>query len=235
MPANQAVKNYTLSDHQMPSESSQFARSLIQKKIMHTSIKALIKRMEQSEELLILGLGDSLTYGWEVDLGFFDRFVDRLSSRYPQARIQRYNAGIPGDTASGGLSRLEILSDNRPDLVIVQFGLNDAFIGVDPRDFERSIHTIAKRVLELPAAVILATSCALEREHDTAFAWPFYDAIVRAGADLAVPVAQLDRFWSNSEQARSGAILHNYDGVHPNDRGYEIMAKGLMELFENDA
>jgi acyl-CoA thioesterase-1 len=219
----------------MPSESSQFAQSLVQKGIMHSSIKSLVKRIEKSEELLVLGLGDSLTYGWEVERGFFDRFVDMLSNRYPQARIQRYNAGIPGDTALGGLSRLGLLLDNRPDLVIVQFGLNDAFIGVDPRDFERSIHMIAKRVLELPAAVIVATSCALEREHDAAFARPFYDAIIRVGADCAVPVAQLDRFWSNSEQARSGAVLHNYDGVHPNDRGYVLMAEGLMELFENDA
>jgi acyl-CoA thioesterase-1 len=202
---------------------------------MHTSIKALVKRMEQAEELLILGLGDSLTYGWEVERGFFDRFIDMLSSRYPQARIQRNNAGIPGDTAVGGLSRLGLLLDNRPDLVIIQFGLNDAFIGVDPRDFERSIRSITERVREVPAAVILVTSCALEREHDAAFVRPFYDAIVRVGAELSVPVAQLDRFWSDSAQAKSDAILHNYDGVHPNDQGYALMAEGLMALFENNA
>jgi Lysophospholipase L1 and related esterases len=202
---------------------------------MHTAIKSLVKRMEQSGELLIVGLGDSLTYGWEVTLGFFDRFVDMLSSRYPKARIKRENAGIPGDTADGGLARLGRLLDRNPDLVIIQFGLNDAFVGIDPRDFERSIHTIAARILDLPAAVILVTSCAPEREHDAAIARPFYDVIMRVGAELSVPVAQLDRFWSDSAQAKSGAVLHNDDGVHPNDQGYALMAEGLMELFENDA
>jgi acyl-CoA thioesterase-1 len=220
-------------DHKMPLESSQLAHFLVNNRVMQPSIQMLLNRMEQSQELLIVGLGDSLTFGWEVERGFFDRFVDMLKSRYPKAYIKRINAGIPGDTADGGLARLGRILDLGPDLVIVQFGLNDAFIGVDPCDFERSIRSIAKRVLDLPAAVILATSCALEREHDAAFARPFYDAIVRVGADLAVPVAQLDRFWSESPTAKSGSVLHNYDGVHPNDQGYELMAKGLMKLFEN--
>jgi acyl-CoA thioesterase I len=201
---------------------------------MHASIRLLIKRMEQAEELLILGLGDSLTYGWEVERGFFDRFVDMLEDRYPHARIQRYNAGIPGDTADGGLARVGPLLENKPDLVVVQFGLNDAFIGVDPRDFERSMRSITQRVLELPAAVIVATSCAPEYQRDAALARPFYDAIIRVGRELSIPVAELDRFWTNSEQARSGEVLHNADGVHPNDQGYQVMAEGLLELFEDD-
>jgi lysophospholipase L1-like esterase len=165
---------------------------------MHTAITALVERMMRSEELLIVGLGDSLTYGWDVERGFFDRFVDILSGRYPDARIRCHNAGIPGDTADGGLARLG-------------------------------------RVLDLPAAVILVTSCALEREHDAAIVRPFYDAIIRVGAQLSVPVARLDRFWSTSALSKSGAALHNDDGVHPNDQGYALMAEGLLELFENDA
>lgn len=149
------------------------------KGFMHTAIIALVERMMRSEELLVVGLGDSLTYGWEVERGFFDRFVDMLGDRYPNARIRRHNAGIPGDTADGGLARLGRVLDLKPDLVIVQFALNDAFSGVDPRDFEGSMQSIAARVLELPAAVILVTSCALEREHDAAIVRPFYDAIIR--------------------------------------------------------
>jgi acyl-CoA thioesterase-1 len=202
---------------------------------MHAAITALVERMMRSEELLIIGLGDSLTYGWEVERGFFDRFIDILGGRFPSARIERHNAGIPGDTADGGLARLGRLLDFNPDLVIVQFALNDAFSGIDPRDFEGSMQSIAARVLELPAAVMLVTSCALEREHDAAIVRPFYDAIIRVGSRLSVPVAQLDRFWSTSALSRSGAVLHNADGVHPNDQGYALMAEGLLELFENDA
>ncbi len=202
---------------------------------MHTAVTALVERMMRSEELLIIGLGDSLTYGWEVERGFFDRFVDMLETRYPKAHLERLNAGIPGDTADGGLARLNRLLDFNPDLVIVQFALNDAFSGIDPRDFEGSMQSIAARVLELPAAVMLVTSCALEREHDAAIVRPFYDAIIRVGSRLSVPVGQLDRFWSTSALSRSGALLHNADGVHPNDQGYALMAEGLLELFEVDA
>lgn len=198
---------------------------------MHPSVQALVKRMDQAEEVLIAGLGDSLTFGWEVERGFFDRFVDKLAIRYPNARIKRYNAGVPGDTAEGGFARLERLLDLKPDLVIVQFALNDAFIGVDLRDFGGSIHAIAARIQSFPTAVILVTSCALERRQDAAIARPYYDAIIRVGTDLNIPVAQLDRYWSESQAAGECESLHNYDGVHPNDRGYEIMAEGLLELF----
>ncbi len=205
------------------------------KGFMHTAIIALVERMMRSEELLVVGLGDSLTYGWEVERGFFDRFVDMLGDRYPNARIRRHNAGIPGDTADGGLARLGRVLDLKPDLVIVQFALNDAFSGVDPRDFEGSMQSIAARVLELPAARYFGNVvCARTRTRCR-----YRPAVLRrhhsGGAQLSVPVAQLDRFWSTSALSKSGSVLHNDDGVHPNDQGYVLMAEGLLELFENDA
>jgi acyl-CoA thioesterase I len=198
---------------------------------MHRSIRTIVKRLQEGEALVIVGLGDSLTFGWEVQRGFFDRFLDALRKRYPQSEIQGINAGIPGDTSEGGLARLPPLLERRPDLLIVQFGLNDAFVGLDLASFCRSLESIVSRALALSATVVLVTSCKCERSSDAVIVQPYYDAILRTGAALDVSVISLDQFWENSPEAHSGAALHNTDGVHPNDAGHALMARGLLTQF----
>jgi acyl-CoA thioesterase-1 len=44
------------------------------------------------------------------------------------------NAGVSGDTSSGGLSRFNwVLSEEKPDLVIIEFGANDMMRDIDPK------------------------------------------------------------------------------------------------------
>ena len=91
---------------------------------------------------VIVCLGDSVTHGcFElVDLpdGRFDttyrphegypaRLQRRLNDLFPAAAPCVMDAGISGDSAAGGLQRLERDALSlKPDLVIVNFGLNDA-------------------------------------------------------------------------------------------------------------
>lgn len=87
-------------------------------------------------------LGDSITHGcFEVIEGtkrtlevvcdfeavYHNQFKKILSMMFPFAQINIVNAGISGDTAQGGLQRLErdVLRFN-PDLVVVCYGLNDS-------------------------------------------------------------------------------------------------------------
>ncbi|MCP4676115.1 MAG: hypothetical protein GY854_11535 [Deltaproteobacteria bacterium] len=90
-------------------------------------IDAVVEKLANGDKVAIAGLGDSLTYGWMVRHGFFDRFLDGLETRYPDARLIRINAGVPGDTAAGGVSRLDRVLEKKPNLLIVQFALNDLF------------------------------------------------------------------------------------------------------------
>ena len=42
------------------------------------------------------------------------------------------NAGVSGDTTAGGLARLDWALADKPDLVILALGANDALRGIDP-------------------------------------------------------------------------------------------------------
>jgi acyl-CoA thioesterase I len=183
-------------------------------------------RGRREGELLLLGLGDSLTYGWEVERGFFDRAVDLLAGMRPETSVRRLNAGVPGDTAHGGLARLAPLLRREPDLAVVQFGLNDAFLGVPVASYAAALAAIVERCRDADVTPLLATSCALANPRDGALVEPFYTAIREVAERTGTAVAALHSHWQ--AHAAPGLQHHNADGVHPNDRGHALMAEGLV-------
>ncbi len=200
----------------------------------HPHLTPLLRRLARGESLHVLGLGDSLTAGWEVARGFFDRFVDALGDRFPGAALARRQAGVPGDTAQGGLGRLAGLLAPAPGLAVVQFGLNDAHLGVPVAAYAGALEGLGARLRGAGAAVILATSCPLPDPEGNRWMRPYYDAVVRVGAALGCAVAELDRYWSDRAEARGGRALWGWDGVHPTDEGHALLAEGLAALLRSD-
>jgi acyl-CoA thioesterase-1 len=199
---------------------------------MGENLHSVLERLRAGQPIRILGLGDSLTYGWEVSRGFFDRFVDGLEQRFEHAGLERINAGIPGDIAEGGLRRLGPLAAQSPHLATVQFGLNDCFQGVPPERYERALKAIAEGLVEAGAAVVLCSSCSVAHLSERAAIEPFYGAIDRVGEELGLPVAGLHRYWD--ERHQNDESLYGWDGIHPTDAGHAIMAEGLLSLFGSE-
>ncbi|MBW2534753.1 MAG: hypothetical protein JRI55_24890 [Deltaproteobacteria bacterium] len=188
--------------------------------------------MVAGDTLTIAGLGDSLTYGWMVRRGFFDRCCDLLGERFPAAEIRSVNAGIPGDTAAGGLRRLAPLVHPRPDVVTVQFGLNDLFGGVGEASFRGALDRIAGQLLDAGAVPVLCTSCPVGAAWDDGGVDRFYGVIREVAAARDVPLADLERHWlENVDPSFGPDDLFQEDGVHPTDPGHALMAAGLAELF----
>lgn len=195
-------------------------------------LATLRQRLTEPSDTTIAGLGDSLTYGWMVARGFFDRVIDGLTSRFPAARISSVNAGIPGDTAAGGLGRIDALLDHAPHAVTVQFGLNDMYQGIAPDAFQTTVHAIATRLLDAGVTPLLVTSCPLRFFDGARLSKTFYDRI-RAAADRAdVPVVSLDHYWQdNAGPPRAWDPLLQADDVHPTDEGHRLMAQGLLDTL----
>ena len=192
-----------------------------------------LRGFDEGGVLKIVGLGDSLTYGWMVRRGFFDRCCDKLEVAHPRGRLERVGAGIPGDTAQGGLSRLAGLLRQRPDVVTVQFGLNDCFDGYSLEQFRSYLERIAHGVLEAGAVCVLATSCPLEREADQRLADPVYETIRETARTTGALLADLEHGWLDRvEMNPPQGALYQADGVHPTDAGHDLMARALVETFE---
>ncbi len=197
---------------------------------MVPAFPSLIDKISSGEEVRIAGLGDSLTYGWMVERGFFDRFVDALERRFSGAKISRQNHGIPGDTSEGGLARLAEILSWRPDVVIVEFGLNDCFLSVPSGEVGRVQALLARRIQEAGGTPVLCTSCPLLDAGEMKIVEPYYQAIRDAAQAAKIALADLDRAWREVAPVTAEYFLE--DGIHPSDRGHEVMSRGLSSLFK---
>jgi len=174
-----------------------------------------------------------LTYGWMVQQGFFDRLGDSLAEAYPRANIEYIKDGVPGSMATEGLGRVDSILREKPDVVIVQFALNDCFSGMSIDEFESAYMSITEKVIAGRAIPILATSCpVMDPVFDRDVAG-FYETIVEIAEQLQVPLADMAAYW-RSRQVRLDdvQVLYQSDGAHPTDLGHALMAAGLLELFD---
>jgi len=171
---------------------------------------------------VILALGDSLTAGYRIAAR--DSFPARLQAalRAKGARVRVINGGVSGDTSAGGLRRLDWQMAERPALVIVELGANDALRGIDPAETERNLDRIVAGAKKRGARVLLAGMLAppnLGRVFGDAF-----NAVFPAVAKRhKVP---LYPFFL--EGVAGKPALNLADGVHPNPAGVAVIVERIL-------
>ena len=94
----------------------------------------------------IVALGDSLTagLGLPANAAFPARLEQALKAK--GLAVEIINAGVSGDTASGGLARLDWSVPEGTDAVIVELGANDTLRGIDPKVTREALDGIVGRL-----------------------------------------------------------------------------------------
>jgi acyl-CoA thioesterase I len=170
----------------------------------------------------ILAFGDSLTAGY--GLNGRDSFPSRLETALQESGydVRVVNGGVSGDTTAGGLARLNWLMQERPDLVIVELGANDALRGLDPAVTRRNLDAIITGIKKQGARVLLAGMLAppnMGSEYGEEF-----NAIY---GDLARDHnVVLYRFFL--EGVAGDPALNLDDGMHPNAKGVAEIVKRML-------
>jgi acyl-CoA thioesterase I len=104
----------------------------------------------------VLVLGDSLSaeYGLNRGSGWVALLEQKLKQEKIDARI--VNASISGETTSGGRSRLpSLLSQHRPDVVVIELGANDGLRGQPVTAAEANLRTMIEQSQKSRARVLL--------------------------------------------------------------------------------
>ncbi|MBN2160774.1 MAG: hypothetical protein JW807_15405 [Spirochaetes bacterium] len=193
------------------------------------------QRLASGEPLRLVALGDSLTQGWMVRKGYVDFLAEMITRHYPKSDVTIMNRGIPGDTAEGGLYRLrDDVLDADPDLVLIQFALNDAYTGVPADRFKNTVKTIIYQIrADTDAEVLLITSVPIMHESEDRVAGEFYARIEALAREEGLPVARVHAYWKRKVgEGADFASLVQGDGVHPNLEGHRIMAEAVFEEFK---
>ncbi len=196
-------------------------------------LKKTIDKINAGQELKIIALGDSLTYGWMVNKGYLDFLEEMLSRKYPENKITIINKGVPGDTAEEGRQRLEkdVISYS-PDLLFIQFALNDAFSGYSVTGFSENISVIIAEIKkQTRAEILLMTSSPLDQENKDLIK-DYYEALLDIAKKESVEIVCIHEYLEQKmADGIDVTVLFQADAVHPEEQGYQFMAEAIFKYF----
>jgi acyl-CoA thioesterase-1 len=170
----------------------------------------------------VVFLGDSLTAGYGLEEG--QAFPALVARQLAEAGtpIQAINAGVSGDTSAGGLARLSWLLRQRPDLLVVELGANDALRGQAPEATERNLRQIVERARSEGVEVLLIGMLA-PPNYGPEFTREFGAIYPRLARQLDVPLVP---FLLAGVAGRPELNLP--DGMHPTAEGHAVLARTLL-------
>ncbi|BCH06706.1 arylesterase [Mesorhizobium sp. 131-3-5] len=180
----------------------------------------------RAEPFKIVGFGDSLMAGYGLGPG--EGFTDKLQAalRAKGRDVAVANAGVSGDTTSGGLARLDWSVPDGTQLVILELGANDMLRGVLPDIPKKNLDEMLAKLKQRKIAVLLAGMRAapnLGADYQTAF-----DAIFpELAKKYDVP---LYPFFLDGVAGQPGMQLE--DGLHPSAKGVDLMVERILPTVE---
>lgn len=200
----------------------------------------------------ILCFGDSITYG-EYD-GVFGGWVDLLKREFlsqfhsEKNEVLVFNLGIGGETSKGILKRFSIESEARKsdekNIVFLAFGANDLAIKegdflVNPGQFHQNMKTLLQLAKAFSETVFLLSilpisdqidevKVASEKIRTNENVKKYNQILQHIASELNVEFIDLYPLFLPQKEKWLSA-----DGVHPNDQGYQFLAKTIKPIIED--
>ena len=180
----------------------------------------------ENRPLKIVVLGDSLTAGFQLPAAaaFPARLERALTAKGFAVSIA--NAGVSGDTASGGLSRVAWSVPPGTDAVILELGANDMLRGIDPKVTRASLESIIRTLKSRSVEVLLAGMRAAPNmgpEYRRAFNAIYPDLASSYG--LVFYPFFLDGIVTDPK-------FNLGDGIHPNQAGVDVIVARILPKTE---
>jgi acyl-CoA thioesterase-1 len=171
-------------------------------------------------------LGDSLSAG--LGLSASAAFPARLkqSLKIKGIDVDMINAGVSGDTSSGGRDRLDWSVPEGTDAVILELGANDALRGTDPKVTRAALTDILARLKARKVAVLLCGMLA-PPNYGSDYSARFNAIYPDLAKSFGVP---LYPFFL--EGVAADARLNQADGLHPTAEGVDVIVKNILPTVE---
>jgi acyl-CoA thioesterase-1 len=171
---------------------------------------------------LVVYLGDSLSAG--LGLAEDEAFPALVEGMLRQEGlvIRTVNAGVSGDTSAGGLSRLDWLLRQSPDLVVVELGANDGLRGLEPEMTEHNLRQIVQKSQGAGARVLLV-GMKVPPNYGGDYAGRFEQVYPRVAEELEVTLMPF-----LLQDVAGDPALNLGDGIHPNADGQQRIAANIL-------
>ncbi len=176
----------------------------------------------------ILFFGNSLTAGYGVDPSqafpaLIQKKLDSLHLPY-----KAVNAGVSGETSSGGLARIDWILRQAPDVFVLELGGNDGLRGIPLVETKKNLQAIINRVREKrPDTKIIIAGMMMPPNMGAQYTKQFQSIY----PDLAT-ANQLSLIPFLLEGVGGEAILNQSDGIHPTAEGHRIVAENVWKVVK---
>jgi acyl-CoA thioesterase-1 len=179
-----------------------------------------------AKPLKIVVLGDSLSagLGLPAQAAFPARLQKSLEAK--GIKVDMTNAGVSGDTASGGRDRLDWSVPDGTGAVILELGANDALRGTDPAVTRAALSDILTRLKARKIAVLLCGMLA-PPNYGQEYAARFNAIYPELSKSFGVP---LYPFFL--EGVAADTRLNQADGLHPTAEGVDVIVKNILPMVE---
>ncbi len=179
-------------------------------------------RPAAAEPVALVGFGDSLMAGYQLPAE--DAFPAQLERalRARGAEVIIANAGVSGDTTSGGLARLDWSVPDGTKGVILELGANDALRGIPPEQTEQNLDRMISGLKGRGMAVLLVGMLA-PPNMGAAYGERFNGMYQRLAEKHQVP---LYPFFLDGVVTHADLQLE--DGMHPNSKGVAVMVDKML-------
>ncbi|AJY44896.1 arylesterase [Martelella endophytica] len=179
-----------------------------------------------AEPVQLVVLGDSLVAGYELGPG--EDYPAKLETALKAAGhdLTIANAGVSGDTTSGGLSRVDWSVPDGTDGVILELGANDALRGIVPQNTEDNLTAIIEKLKARDIPVMLMGMMA-PPNMGADYGENFNAIYGKLAEKYDVPLYPffLDGVTTHPD-------LQLSDGMHPNAEGVDVMVENTLPAVE---
>lgn len=180
----------------------------------------------QDKAINLVGFGDSLMAGYQLapSESYTAQLEAALKAKGQNVTIT--NAGVSGDTTSGGLARIDWSVPDGTDGVILELGANDALRGIAPEQSEKNLDAMLARLKERGIPVLIAGILAPPNMGGD-YAEKFNPIYKRLSDKYGAP---LYPFFLDGVVTVNGLQLE--DGMHPNAKGVAVMVEHSLPVVE---
>lgn len=176
----------------------------------------------------ILFLGDSLTEGYQLakEEAFPALIEKELKKNHKDIKV--INAGVSGATSASGMKRLDWYLKIKPDIMVLALGANDGLRGLKVTETEKNLASVIEKARGRGIEVILV-GMKMPTNMGETYRSDFESIFPRLSKKYSIKLVPF------LLEGVGGVPRYNLpDGIHPNQKGHEIMAKNVLKVLEKE-
>lgn len=176
----------------------------------------------------ILFLGDSLSEGYGLpEEKSFPRLVEKkLKANGKDVVIT--NGGVSGSTSASGMTRLKWHLKKKTDVIVLELGANDGLRGLPVKSTEKNLRELIQYAKKQKVKILLL-GLLLPPNYGSGYTREFSSMYGNLSKSENIPMLPF-----LLEGVAGKPELNLPDGIHPNEKGHEVIANLVAKFVEKN-